>query len=145
MKTILSLIFTALLSFGVSAQSKTITSDVKFNSVVVLQDLQGDVQIQSWDKQTIQITSEDGTVLKVYKTDEAVFISPVNGKESNSTKYIVYLPKTVKLDWFSTDANLSIKGELAALKLENETGNLPLADICSAFQFSELTQFSSTL
>lgn len=126
MKTFLFLIISTLLSFGAIAQSKTITSDVKFNSVVVLQDLQGDVQIQSWDKQTIQITSEDGTVLKVFKTDEVVFISPVNGNESNSTKYIIYLPKTSKLDWFSTDANLSIKGELAALKLENETGNTTL-------------------
>ncbi len=123
MKTFLFLIISTLMSFGAFAQSKTVSTDVKYNSIVVLQDFQGDVQVQSWDKQTVQITTEDGTVLQIYKTEDIVFFSPLAGQENNKTKYIVYLPKTVKLDWFSANANLSIKGEFVALKLENTTGN----------------------
>jgi len=126
MKSILFLIISTLISFSAFAQSKTVSTDVKFNSIVVLQDFQGDVTVQSWDQQTVKITTEDGTVLQVFKTEDAVFFSPLSGQENNNTKYIVYLPKTAKLDWYSPSANLNIKGEFGALKLENTTGNTTL-------------------
>lgn len=118
--TALAIVF----SLSLSAQTTSVSSDLKNNAIVVLQDFQGEITVKNWDSKSVKVVSESLTTMKLYKTDMEVYISATDEKSNNkNAKYIVYLPKNVKLDWYSQSSNLTVKGQFFAVNIENSNGS----------------------
>ena len=120
----LILTLSVLFSVSLAAQTTSVSSELKNNAIVVLQDFQGEVVVKNWDSKSVKVVSEAVTTMKVYKTDMEVYISATDEKSNNkNAKYIVYLPKNVKLDWYSQSSNLTVKGQFFAVNIENANGS----------------------
>lgn len=149
MKTIialLTLLSLSALAFAGAPESKPTQSP--FQTIVVIQDLEGDVVILNSDDPEVsfrtEILNEDVIgfkaektpyELQVFRTEEIVFISAKNRVKATSfgvvtsTEKIVnyiYIPKSAKVEIVLFKTNLEINGEFQGLMIENIGGTTRL-------------------
>jgi hypothetical protein len=112
-----------------TARADTIV-DMRRGDHVVIANLSGELIVEGWDRDALEIFAEDGDArLRVTRSGPAVRVGPDGGRRRRSSDARIRIPAWADLEIEGVSLDITIRGVGGALSVGNVSGDIVIRDI----------------